>query len=288
MNVRTQFLKCGGLIAAVLLLAATAVPADAAPRQYYSKYWTKSGGYYYKHYRYQPAEGGNHRYHYMIYYSSRPRYYYYYNPYTKKYWGRYDLVACGYSKLAPADQAEKIGDIDEKAFPKPGPMPDMPESNDGTKMQMPPEEDLAPPGPVDEEPQPSVDKMKEKFPRPKEKETPREYFSGWCVHGGYYYCNYYCQPAPGGVYSVHRCIYYPAQPRYVYYYNPGRGVYWGRYDTEAKGYSLLADKDKKGKIADIAEGAFPKPGAMPPIPTAKDGTKMSVPPSPSGLPPIGD
>ena len=44
-------------------------------------------------------------------------------------------------------------------------------------------------------------------------------------------------------YSYHYVVHYPARPRYYYYYNPVRRYYWGRYDTEAKGYSLLAEAD---------------------------------------------
>ena len=36
-------------------------------------------------------------------------------------------------------------------------------------------------------------------------------------------------------YSYHYCIYYPSQPRYVYYYNPYTKLYWGRYDLEQRG-----------------------------------------------------
>ncbi len=72
-------------------------------------------------------------------------------------------------------------------------------------------------------------------------------------------------------------------PKYVYYYNPYKRVYWGRYDLEAKGYSLLEEKDRKEKLADIPESAFPKPGPMPADPESTDGSKIPAPPQPPPL-----
>ena len=69
----------------------------------------------------------------------------------------------------------------------------------------------------------------------------------------------------------------------MYYYNPVSQQYWGRFefgeDGKPKGYSLLAEKDRKEKLADIPESAFPKPAAMPAIPGATDGEKMAAPPT---------
>ncbi len=48
---------------------------------------------------------------------------------------------------------------------------------------------------------------------------------------GYYYTHYYYQPAVTyTTYEYHYAIYYPAQPQYIYYYNPVSQVYWGRYE----------------------------------------------------------
>src|SRR3954452_17213587 len=104
----------------------------------------------------------------------------------------------------------------------------------------------------------------------------------------YYYRTYYYSPTPAATtYSYHYCVYYPSQPRYVYYYNPVSQQYWGRFefgeDGRAKGYSLLAEKDRKGKLADIPESAFPKPAAMPAIPGASDGEMMIPPPADTPL-----
>jgi len=100
---------------------------------------------------------------------------------------------------------------------------------------------------------------------------------------GYYYCYYYYKPAPTYTgYNSHHCYYYPNySTQYVYYYNPYRRVYWGRYDLKNKGYSMLAENDRKAKLEDIPDAAFPKPGEMPEIPEAQ-GTKdrMAAPPAP--------
>lgn len=111
----------------------------------------------------------------------------------------------------------------------------------------------------------------------------RQYYGGWNYYPQrtYYYTYYYYKPydAYDG-YTYHYCIYYPSTPRYVYYYNPHTQVYWGRYDMDAKGYSLLEQKDRKKELKDIPESAFPKPGKMPVIPEAKDETRIDAPPAP--------
>ena len=110
----------------------------------------------------------------------------------------------------------------------------------------------------------------------------RHYYSSWSYYPrrSYYYVYYYYKPTPTyNSYNYHYCIYYPTRPRYVYYYNPYSRRYWGRYDLEKKGYSMLADKDRKEKLTDIAESAFPEPAEMPAIPEAKDGERMTPPPA---------
>lgn len=111
----------------------------------------------------------------------------------------------------------------------------------------------------------------------------RQYYSSWGYHGSqnYYYVRYYYQPAVSySNYHYHYCMYYPSRPRYVYYYNPYRRVFWGRYDLESKGYSLLAEADRKEKLTDIPESAFPAPGKMPAVPESDAQELMSTPPSP--------
>ena len=108
----------------------------------------------------------------------------------------------------------------------------------------------------------------------------RQYYSSWSYQPtrSYHYSRYYYRPAPTATtYRYHYVITYPSQPRYVYYYNPQRKVYWGRFDLEGKPgaqYSLLAKKDRKEKLEDIPESAFPAPAEMPPIPESKDGERI--------------
>ena len=114
----------------------------------------------------------------------------------------------------------------------------------------------------------------------------RQYYSTWSYHTttSYYYRTYYYYPTPvATTYSYHYCIYYPSRPQYVYYYNPVSRAYWGRMeygaDGKPKGYSLLAEKDRKEKLSDIPESAFPAPAAMPAIPGTTDGEKVAAPPA---------
>jgi hypothetical protein len=109
------------------------------------------------------------------------------------------------------------------------------------------------------------------------------YYSGYSYYPsrGYYASYYYYKPyRTYPTYHYHYCVYYPRYPRYVYYYNPYRKVYWGRYDLDAQGYSLLEEKDRKEKLADIPDSAFPKPGPMPADPDSTDGSTIPKPPAP--------
>ena len=108
----------------------------------------------------------------------------------------------------------------------------------------------------------------------------RQYYGGWsyCTKG-YWYCTYTYKPYVGYPnYCYNYCVWYPATPKFCYYFNPYRGTYWGRYDFQTKGYSLLAEKDRKKDLKDIPESAFPKPGKMPTIPGAKDDVAIEPPP----------
>lgn len=113
----------------------------------------------------------------------------------------------------------------------------------------------------------------------------RQYYGGWTYNPiqTYYYRPYYYQPyASAPRYSYHYVVYYPAQTQYYYYYNPARNYYWGRYDRKAKGYSLLAEKDRKANLAEIPESAFPEPSDMPNIPDSSDDVRME--PAPDDAP----
>lgn len=108
----------------------------------------------------------------------------------------------------------------------------------------------------------------------------RQYYSSWSYQPAstYYYSTYYYQPySTYNGYNYHYCIYYPSQPQYVYYYNPHRHVYWGRLDLNGKDgnvYSILEEKDRKEKLSDIPESAFPKPAKMPAIPDSTDNVSI--------------
>jgi len=118
----------------------------------------------------------------------------------------------------------------------------------------------------------------------------RQYYGSWSYYPSrsYYYTTYYYKPYVSYAnYDYHYCIHYPSYPRYVYYYNPYKRVYWGRYDTEAKGYSLLAEKDRKGTLKEIPDEAFPKAAKMPDVPESEDKIAMDAPPAPPKEAPSG-
>lgn len=117
------------------------------------------------------------------------------------------------------------------------------------------------------------------------KQAKANYYSTYVYYpdSSYYYCYYYYKPTPTYTgYRSHHCYYYPSySTQYIYYYNPYRRVFWGRYDLKAKGYSLLAEKDRKGELKDIPDEAFPEPDKMPLIPDVSDGKdRMAAPPAP--------
>jgi hypothetical protein len=124
---------------------------------------------------------------------------------------------------------------------------------------------------------------------PAQAQYGRQYYTTWSYYPdyGYYYVYYRYQPVVSApTYSYHYCTYYPSRPRYVYYYNPVRRVYWGRYDLEKQGYSMLEEKDRKADLKEIPETAFPEPGKMPSIPDVADGVAMDKPPQvPTTQPP---
>jgi hypothetical protein len=135
-------------LAALLATGGVALSAAAGPRQYYSS-WAKypKRNYYYRTYYYKPApDYSGYKHQYVVYYPSKPKYQYLYNPYKKQYWGRCPAGYSGpakYQLLAEADRKSNVNDIPESAFPKPGPMPPVPESGDGAAMEAPPD-DLPP------------------------------------------------------------------------------------------------------------------------------------------------
>jgi hypothetical protein len=108
----------------------------------------------------------------------------------------------------------------------------------------------------------------------------RQYYGGWQPSGkGYYFSTHHYRPAAGDLtFRTNYAIFYPETPRYIYYYNPVKGTYWGRFDVKTKAYSLLAEKDRAGRLKDIPEKAFPPEGPLPAIPDAKDKLTLAEPP----------
>ena len=127
--------------------------AYGSPRQYYG-HWQKhpTANYYYRGYYYKPTPSyAGYKHHYVILYPSRPSHHYFYNPYKKQYWGRCEVYHGGkgeYSHLAPEYRKSSISEIPENAFPTPGKLPNIPDSSDGSKLDLPPDdlpEGVAPP-----------------------------------------------------------------------------------------------------------------------------------------------
>lgn len=142
MQYRRQFLLKSA--AAALSVAGLTRSAKATfHRQYYDVQWYyyPSATYYYTYYYYLPVPTATtYSYHYCIFYPNRPRYIYYYNPVAQTYWGRFDLEATGenrYSLLAKEDRKSEFSAIPESAFPEPGKMPMIPESQDNVRMELP-------------------------------------------------------------------------------------------------------------------------------------------------------
>ena len=87
------------------------------------------------------------RHHYVISYPHDHKHYYYYNPYKRSFWGRCDAYGEGqpyYSRLPEEYQRPTLAEIPESAFPPPGPLPSIPEAQDGGRLDLPPDD--APPG----------------------------------------------------------------------------------------------------------------------------------------------
>ena len=111
----------------------------------------------------------------------------------------------------------------------------------------------------------------------------RQSFGSWHRHpNGFSYRPYYYKPHPNFVgHKHHYVIHFQKHPRHNYFYNPYKKQFWGRCPVTTDGtpsYSLLDPKDRKGDINKIPESAFPKPGAMPPIPESTDGATLDLPP----------
>lgn len=121
-----------------------------APRQYYSD-WKKApeGNYYARKYYSKPTPDYiGYKTHEVRYFPAKPQHYYYYNPKSQKYWGRCPTEMNGkaaYSLLKMEDRHGDLNKIQESAFPPPGKMPPIPDSDpkEGATVDLPPDD--APP-----------------------------------------------------------------------------------------------------------------------------------------------
>ncbi len=112
----------------------------------------------------------------------------------------------------------------------------------------------------------------------------RQYYSEWQKNtkDNYFYRELYYKPTTDyDGFKHHMVVFFPAKPQHLYFYNPYKKVYWGRCPSEQSGpgtYSLLREADRRGLVSEIPETAFPRPGALPPLPDATDGVKLDLPP----------
>jgi len=144
----------GGLVLLTGLFFAAPGQADyGSPSQYYGG-WHQypQRNHYYRAYYYKPQPTYvGYRHHYVMYYPNHPthrNYYYFYNPYKRQYWGRCPVEYHGqeaYSMLPESERKGNLEEIKESAFPAPGKMPLIPESDakQNQRMDLPPDD---PPG----------------------------------------------------------------------------------------------------------------------------------------------
>ncbi len=105
------------------------LPEIAQANSYGSWNYHTTHRYYYRYYRYRPSpDAESLKYHYNIYFPSRPRHIYYFDPQNKVYWGRYDLQQEGFSELPSNQRNPQLLEIPESAYPPPGQMPYVPET----------------------------------------------------------------------------------------------------------------------------------------------------------------
>lgn len=110
----------------------------------------------------------------------------------------------------------------------------------------------------------------------------KQSYSKWGYHSKYKYHYRQYNYKPG---HHHYAIYRPSYGKRLYYYNPVKKTYWGYYDVESRGYSLLPEKWRLESLSDIPAEAFPKPAReMPTIP----GEDIVFEPPTDGLPMPGD
>ncbi|TWT61239.1 hypothetical protein [Rubinisphaera italica] len=145
----TRTIRNTMLLTMIALMGGIAVEQEARAFQGYRQYY---GGWSYKpqqryhvrSYYYKPTPSYvGYRYHYCVHYPKRPRYVYYYNPYSRTYWGRFDLEGkdgAHYSLLKNEDRKENLEEIPESAFPAASKMPQIPEAEDDIQIDVMPKD----------------------------------------------------------------------------------------------------------------------------------------------------
>jgi hypothetical protein len=92
------------------------------------------------------------------------------------------------------------------------------------------------------------------------------------VHG-YYFCT--CSVRS----SKYYCIYNTCYANCVYYYNPDKNCYWGRYDALDKSFSTLGPADQHATIAELPQDRFSAPTVGLAIPGVQTNEQISAPPA---------
>jgi hypothetical protein len=108
------------------------------------------------------------------------------------------------------------------------------------------------------------------------------YYSSWTYSQpqNYYYCYCYYRASQYAPWSKYVCIYNRDYSNYTYFYNPSTQQYWGRFDQQAKGFSVLPEGDRKGAIADLPQDKFPTPVAQIGLPGSQVKEQIVTPPAP--------
>jgi len=129
---------------AISLSPASVTAQQSHHRQYYGNWHGHPSGYSFRPYYYKPHQQfAGFKHHYVIFHPRFPQHFYFYNPYKKQFWGRCPSDHGGkpvYSLLAEKDRSGDLEKIPDSAFPKPGPLPPIPESTDGATLDLPPDD----------------------------------------------------------------------------------------------------------------------------------------------------
>ncbi len=119
-----------------LLLSVLASPSVADAGTYGKFNFNHKTGFGHRQYTFFSKKHNSNRHHFAVYHPRQPKFVFFHNPHTNRFWGRYNLETSKYQILAEADQREKLEDVDEKTFGRPGNLPL--EEEGGEQMPAPP------------------------------------------------------------------------------------------------------------------------------------------------------